>query len=221
MKNKALEIGSNMGRNCNDKVQCLKNSKLKFKPRFPPTSFHHAYFVTLPEAASLAALPSIPVNSALIGCWAHIVIVTWKWKKIYYFGALAAVSGSGLGYLVDKNTPFPFFNRSEMENIRTQHLGFVIAMETICFLVTSPPVEDLLSICRSNLSQTWLSHRRKMSLHTEAGAHRGGTRCVLKDASCKWRGYSKLKTNLLESKHCPPDPSFEVAWKDVAIRVIL
>lgn len=111
---------------------------------FPLTSFHHSYFVTLPEAASLAALPSIPVNCALIGCWAHIVIVTWKWRKIYYFRALAAVLSSGLGYLVDKNTPFPFFNRSEMEKIRTQHLGFVIAMETICFPVTSPPGGSLI-----------------------------------------------------------------------------
>lgn len=41
-----------------------------------PTSFHHAHFVTLPKTASLAALPAIPVNSTLIGCWAHIVIVT-------------------------------------------------------------------------------------------------------------------------------------------------
>lgn len=106
------------------------------------TSFHHSYFIALPEAASLAALPSIPVNRALIRCWAHIVIVTWKWKKVYYFRVLTAVFSSGLGYLVDKNTlfpPFPFFNRSEMEKIRAQHLGFVIAMETICFLVTSPP----------------------------------------------------------------------------------
>lgn len=40
------------------------------------TSFHHAHFVTLSKAAGLAALPPIPVNSTLIGRWAHIVIVT-------------------------------------------------------------------------------------------------------------------------------------------------
>lgn len=48
---------------------------------FIPTSFHHAHFVTLPKTASLAALPPIPVNSTLIGCWAHIVIVTWNGRK--------------------------------------------------------------------------------------------------------------------------------------------
>lgn len=43
---------------------------------FLPTSFHHAHFVTLPKTTGLAALPPIPVYSTLIGCWAHIVIVT-------------------------------------------------------------------------------------------------------------------------------------------------
>lgn len=43
---------------------------------FPLTSFHHAHFVTLSETTGLAALPPIPVYSALIGRWAHIVIVT-------------------------------------------------------------------------------------------------------------------------------------------------
>lgn len=48
---------------------------------FLPTSLHHAHFVALPKTASLAALPPIPVDSTLIGCWAHIVIVTWKERK--------------------------------------------------------------------------------------------------------------------------------------------
>lgn len=40
------------------------------------TSFHHANFIALPKTACLAALPAIPVDSALIGRRAHIVIVT-------------------------------------------------------------------------------------------------------------------------------------------------
>lgn len=48
---------------------------------FLPTSFHHAHFVTLPKTTGLAALPPIPVYSTLIGCWAHIVIVTWNGRK--------------------------------------------------------------------------------------------------------------------------------------------
>lgn len=43
---------------------------------FLPTSLHHPDFVTLPQPAGLAALPPIPVYSALIGCRAHVVIVT-------------------------------------------------------------------------------------------------------------------------------------------------
>ncbi len=46
----------------------------------------------------------------------------------------------------------PILNGSETEEINTWHLGFVIAMETIGFFMTSLPSQDL-SICRSVISQ--------------------------------------------------------------------
>jgi len=59
--------------------------KIPFLLGFLLTSFHHTHFITFPKTASLAALPPIPVNSTLIGRWAHIVIVTWKGKKSITF----------------------------------------------------------------------------------------------------------------------------------------
>lgn len=99
----------------------------------------------------------------------------------------------------------PILNGSEMEKIRTWHLGFVIAMETTGFFMTRLPQKDL-SICWSIISQAWLSHQQKINLHTEAGVHGGCTPCLMRDIRCKQRGNSlsgkhkTLKTNLSKSK---------------------
>lgn len=70
------------------------------------TSFHHAHFVTLSEAACLAALPTVPVDGTLVGRRAHVVIVTWKktllWSNHWDWH-------TGWGYLTERNTLYLFF----------------------------------------------------------------------------------------------------------------
>ena len=46
-----------------------------------PTSFHHAHFVALAQAAGLAALPAVAVYGALVGGGAHVVVVTWHRRE--------------------------------------------------------------------------------------------------------------------------------------------
>lgn len=58
----------------------------------------------------------------------------------------------------------PILNGSEMEKIKTWHLGFVIAMETIGFFMTSLPLQDL-SKRQSVISQH--DFATSFYLHTE------------------------------------------------------
>lgn len=172
---------------------------------FLPTSFHHAYFVTLPKAASLAALPPIPVNSTLIGCWAHIVIVTWNRRKSITFKAPHSSVPFKCKLFGNQEHSIPLLNGYEIEKIRIWHLSFVIAMETIGFFRTVLPLKDL-SICWSITSQTWVNHWQKINL-----PHKG--RCTwslytvsyerheIQSEGKHLNGHHKtLKTNLSESK---------------------
>lgn len=70
----------------------------------------------------------------------------------------------------------PILNGSEMEKIKTWHLGFVIAMETIGFFMTSSIVRFINTTKR--YITTWLRHKF-------LSAHRG---------SCTWRLYETHKT---------------------------
>lgn len=67
------------------KIKMCKRWRIFLLLVFTLTSFHHAHFVALPKTASLAALPPILVNGALICRWAHIVIVTWDERKSITF----------------------------------------------------------------------------------------------------------------------------------------
>lgn len=106
------------------------------------TSFHHPHFITLSEAACLAALPTVPVDGTLVGRRAHVVIVTWKKTLLWSnHGDWHTV----WGYLTERNTLYCFFiflwhrlNSTVVSTLFYYHETTVFWLCVFCCVMSTP-----------------------------------------------------------------------------------